>query len=143
MQVRLTIFLLIYWGLLVNLGPSVHTHSIFGLHGSCCSGVHHTESSGATLASLQSSDSCCCCCSHTEDQTSELADSEQLAATDEVKTHHHCTFCEFFKYLSATPATPHLWVAEQSIEISFSKLDGFLSTDQVCSRARGPPQLVS
>ena len=128
MQIRLTIFLLIYWGLLVNLGPSLHTHSVFGLHG---------DTNSSVTKAHQSDQSCGCCSSDFSKESS-----SELPPEDEIQSHCDCSLCDFFDYLSVTSVTPHQWVPEQSIELSYCKLDGFLSTDQVCSRARGPPQLV-
>jgi len=129
-QIRLTIFLLIYWGLLVNLGPSLHTHSVFGLHGD--------SSSAAEIYQSEAEQSCSCC-------SSDFASDEpsELPAEDEIQSLCDCSLCEFFDYLNVTPVIPQQWVPQQSVEFSYSKLDGFLSTDQVCSRARGPPHPVS
>ena len=122
MQFRLTIFLLVYWSLLINFGPSVHTHSYFGLHCGGCAESHAVESS-----------SCCChsgCC------PSEHAD---VPADSEVSSLHDCSLCKFFKYLNYSAADSIQWSPDESVHFVAVSYDRFLSSKTVSSRARGPP----
>lgn len=119
-QIRLTIFLLIYWGLLVNLGPSLHTHSFFGLHDSCC----------APAASVQDNQCCSGCCS---------TPTQSTPVTSEISSTHDCSLCDFFDYLNISTAEYFQPASEQSLEPVFASRDCLLSEAQISNRARGPP----
>ena len=122
-QFRLTIFLLVYWSLLINFGPSVHTHSYFGLH--CgCGDAHVVEGSSG--------------CGHSGCCPSEHAD---VPADSEVSSLHDCSLCKFFKYLNYSAADSVQWSSDESVHLVAISYDRFLSSKTFSSRARGPPAL--
>ena len=121
-QFRLTIFLLVYWSLLINFGPSVHTHSYFGLCG--CGDAHVVEGSSG--------------CGHSGCCPSEHAD---VPADSEVSSLHDCSLCKFFKYLNYSAADSVQWSSDESVHLVAISYDRFLSSKTFSSRARGPPAL--
>ena len=126
MQFRLTIFLLAYWSLLINFGPSVHTHSFFGLCG--CSDHVVTEVSGCC------GHSCCASADNTDSSSTEDSLDAENPAGD-------CPLCEFFKYLNHSSAESVQWLPSESVAFIAFRNDQLLSTDAISSRARGPPEL--
>ena len=104
---RLTIFLLVYWSLLVNFGPSVHTHSFFGLHCDC--GVAH---------STENSDCChggCCSADSDAEIVLDFTVVDDVVAENELSPSHDCLFCKFFKYLNYSAADSVQWSPSESV----------------------------
>lgn len=141
----LTIFGLIYWGLLVNLGPSVHTLSVFGLHQNggngapCC----HSDLDFALQNRSVITDDCCGHGRHTnlsqpEGRYGSLWMGPELSASD-LLADHDCYFCDFFDYLSATATESTTWIASTSITSLSETATSFPTADRVNANARGPP----
>jgi len=128
---RLSLALLIYWGLLINLGPSLHTLSFLGLHdSSCCSSLTCLD-----LPQLKDDlHSGCCCSSHSEPSSQ---DSDEVDG--QIDAVHDCSFCKFFKHYQADSVQSVDFEPSERVD-TFCLRSGLASSlEVISSRARGPP----
>lgn len=141
-----TISCLVYWFLLVNLGPSVHTLSVFGLHqhGSCGT-VCCDQSNGNgdhrhrhRLSQSRSVDHHCCG-AHDDDSLENHG--FEIAASD-LLLDHDCHLCDFFDYLSATDTDSLQWLVQSTVTSISHRTPGLASAVDVWAQARGPPVSV-
>ena len=112
---------------LLNLGPSLHRHSCFGLHGnSCCSIVDDVGSH--------------CCCDH-HSSCSDTSNGQNAPQLKSDSSHSDCPFCRFFTNFNVVQAPVDL------ITIGFRCCEVTLHIPDVCvceiipDHARGPPLL--
>ena len=127
---RTSLALLIYWGLLINLGPSLHTISWFGIHSSCgCCQPVVLDIAGDCGCGEQE---CCSLANNEFDASGSVA--QQHLADDKA-----CSFCEFFKKYQADSSSPTTFERQEEAE-DIRAVTGptFLSL-AISSRARGPP----
>ena len=116
-----TWFFIVYLGLLINLGPSLHHADFLGLH---------QHSSGSSCS--------CCCHSHAVPCSTDSPDGATVKGTAE----HDCAFCKFFDQyhvivdavdICENSAFAMLLVAQWPVDVC---LASFIPV------ARGPPATV-
>ena len=141
---RLTLGLLIYWGLLINLGPSLHTLDVFGLHHGSCQHTQHSHGVCCSPTSLQPAnlnlggDVACDCHGHSASGADFVVSQNDFAGSD---SDHQCSFCEFFKYFQADTTQTATLDQFDSVEDFFARSEVAHSASDLTSRARGPPQV--
>jgi len=123
---RTSLALLIYWGLLINLGPSLHTHTVFGLHGQgCCQPL-------SSVAQLDLRGDCDCGC----DQKPET---NAVEVEQHVVAYSSCSFCKFFKQYQADSELPESFEPLEKIDGIIFRSELSFATRIFQTRARGPP----
>jgi len=131
---RTSLALVIYWGLLINLGPSLHTLSFFGLHGQgCCQPK-------IAVSQLDLSGDCCCCDHHSKPGSKQSAE-VQTPVERNIVAHSSCSFCKFFKHYQADSEQPESFEPLEKIEAVRPRSKALYAAGIVQTRARGPPSL--
>ena len=125
---KATIWLIaLYLGFLVNLGPSMHHASCFGLH--------NHDSNGASV-SEEGVFSCCC---HHDSMPSDAIPSDRGTDNSVVSAEHDCAFCKFFDDYNIVLESFQMEVAQAEVySIDFLSSDRPVSA-AIISTARGPP----
>ena len=136
---RLTLGLLIYWGLLINLGPSLHTLDVFGLHHGNCQHSECCSPPSLQPANLNLGGNVACDChGHSTTDADFVVSQNDFAGSD---ADHQCSFCEFFKYFQANTTQTATLDQFDSVESFFARSVVADSAWDLPSRARGPPQV--
>ena len=112
---------------LVNLGPSLHRLSCFGLHGdSCCDSFEHIEAHS-------------CCDQH--HSCSDTENRQRAPGLSSDHSHSDCLLCRFFSHFNAIDAT------DQHVNLELRFCDVVLYASAMCDfevvpdQSRGPPVL--
>ena len=136
-----TWFLLVYWVLLVNLGPSLHRAHFFGLHcdhcSDSCSHEDHCNADGHCHASmspeeLQQHLSCC-------HNSSPPVSHEASDDSGSVNSHHDCAFCRFFGQYHVVFSVYTVEVSSVPAELCYLQQDSLVDPVALDPIARGPP----
>ena len=111
---------------LLNLGPSLHRLSCFGLHGDSCCNVPNVAAH--------------CCCDH-HSPCSDSTSQENAPQLSSEASHSDCPLCRFFAHFNAIKApVDRVCVEFRCCEVAF-----IAPTVCVCEvipdHARGPPAL--
>lgn len=117
-------FLLLVLVPLLNLGPSLHRLTCFGLHGDGCCNI------------VESAASPCCCDHHSSGSESK---NEHQLTTD--SSHSDCPFCRFFAHCNMVQLHVDLvFVDSQCCEVAFL-VPGIGACEFIPAHSRGPPVL--
>jgi hypothetical protein len=128
-------FLLGYFALLVNLGPSLHHADLFGLHS------HASDNTNADMEN-DAAVSCCCCQHHSAAQNEGPSETTGSAGFDVDTACHDCAFCEFFKHFNAFDHSFEFEERETHAQaVSFDN-DSSVDDEPIASTARGPPSIT-
>lgn len=127
-------FLLVYWVLLMNLGPSLHRAQFFGLHchhcSDSCTDKGHSHSDMAP-EQLRQHLACCHGC-HAFDSVDEVNSGKLLGDDD-------CSFCRFFAQYNVVLSVFILECSSAPIELCSAHRDWHVDSVTLDPLARGPP----
>jgi hypothetical protein len=152
-RIPTTWFLVSYFALLVNLGPSMHHADIFGLHvhmpGS--SEVDHCVVVGSVSGAEVVGENSCCCRHHAgtlsagvqaagKSQT-DLTQSDGLCLNVDDRC-HGCLLCDFFKHFNASESSFDFQPVVASVRFKTSFYRSFVAHEPLASDARGPPAII-
>lgn len=115
-----TWFFIVYLGLLLNLGPSLHHADFFGLHG------HSVVSS------------CSCCPAHTIPCSNDSPDGATVKGTAE----HDCAFCKFFDQYHVIVDAVDVYESSAFAALLVAQRPVDADSASFIPVARGPPATV-
>jgi hypothetical protein len=120
-------FLLLVLVPLLNLGPSLHRLTCFGLHGDGCCNI------------VESAASPCCCDRHRSHSTS--TNELQLTLDSSHSGHSDCPLCRFFASCNMVQLqADHIFVDSRCCEVAFL-VPNIRVCELIPAHSRGPPTL--